>query len=62
MSSPPKKMRKSGIGIAAATLQSESVPNLNDDIPMDEDIDPASLYEDQEGNSYAAHYDLISKI
>ncbi|XP_031624942.1 uncharacterized protein LOC116341786 [Contarinia nasturtii] len=49
----PKKMRKSGSGADGSAptvaLPSESAPNTNDEIPMDEDFDPASLYEDEEG-------------
>lgn len=47
MSSPPKKMRKSGGGVATTALQNDSAQNL-DDFHMDEE-DPASLYEDEEG-------------
>lgn len=44
MSSPPKKMRKSGVAAVSAAQQNEH----SDEIQMDED-DPASLYEDEEG-------------
>lgn len=50
MSSPPKKMRKSGGGTSAAQAHSEPAVNpSNNDIDMDEDLDPAAMYEDEEG-------------
>lgn len=49
MVSPRKKIRKSGNGDAAAAMQSEPVEKSNVDIPMDEDVDSAALYEDEEG-------------
>lgn len=49
MSSPPKKMRKSGVTATIAAIQSEPAQNSNEDIQMDEDLDPASMYEDEEG-------------
>lgn len=50
MSSPPKKIRKSGGGgITSMALQNEPAQIVNDDILMDEDLDPAALYEDEEG-------------
>lgn len=51
MSSPPKKIRKSGGGGFVAS-QSEAAQNPSDDIQIDEDLDPASLYEDEEGEVY----------
>lgn len=48
MSSPPKKIRKSGS--ATVTLQNESTRSPTNEMPMEEDLDPASLYEDEEGN------------
>lgn len=47
MSSPPKKMRKSG-GAATAAVQYEPAQNMADEIQIDEE-DPSSLYEDEEG-------------
>lgn len=46
MSSPPKKMRKSGGAATTVTLQNELAQNSND-----EDLDPAALYEDEEGTN-----------
>lgn len=49
MSSPPKKVRKSGGGASAAPVQAEPAPNPSNDVDMDEDLDPAAMYEDEEG-------------
>lgn len=49
MSSPPKKMRKSGGGASVAPVQAEPVSNPSNDVDMDEDLDPAAMYEDEEG-------------
>lgn len=60
MSSPPKKMRKSGGNTAASasTVQNDAAQNETarneandpaDHVNMDEDLDPASMYEDEEG-------------
>lgn len=43
-------MRKSGGNVTPATYQNDPAQNLNDDIHMDEDLDPAAMYEDEEGN------------
>lgn len=51
MSSPPKKIRKSGVGNATPmTTQNDSAQIPRDEIQMDEDLDPAAMYEDEEGN------------
>lgn len=63
MSSPPKKMRKSAAGgsggggasggpndsVSAAPAEAEPIANENNDIEMDDDLDPAAMYEDEEG-------------
>lgn len=41
-------MRKSGGAASTAAVQAEPVPNPGD-LEMDEDLDPASMYEDEEG-------------
>lgn len=48
-------MRKSGGGATTVTLQNELAQNPNDDIPNDEDLDPAALYEDEEGANDIFH-------
>lgn len=55
MSSPPKKMRKSGGGVTTVNAQNDTAQNPNDEIQMDEDLDPASMYEDEEGNEQKHH-------
>lgn len=63
MSSPPKKMRKSAAAagggdgtsgnandsVSAATANAEPVANVDNDVEMDDDLDPAAMYEDEEG-------------
>lgn len=50
MSSPPKKMRKSGGSTTAAgTVAQNQAPQMTDDANMDEELDAASMYEDEEG-------------
>lgn len=58
MSSPPKKIRKSGGGASAAPIQAEPVqPATNEnDVDMDDDLDLAEMYEDEEGEQ------LIQKL
>lgn len=61
MSSSAKKVRRSRGGVDASAQNGSttvenahnvSVQNPSDDVPMDDaDLDPASLYEDEEGNS-----------
>lgn len=67
MSSPPKKMRKNAAGggggdgaantsandsaVGAAPANAEPVANDNNDVEMDDDLDPAAMYEDEEGMS-----------
>lgn len=54
MSSPPKKMRKSGAGASTpAPVPAEPVSNPNNDVDMDEDLDPAAMYEDEEGQWFS---------
>lgn len=59
MSSPPKKMRKSGATVAATAIQSVPDQNPNDDMQMDEEIDPASMYEDEEGCKLVAIENIV---
>lgn len=55
MSSPPKKMRKSGgiTAIPSSVAQNQAAQttenDLIDDLNMEEELDPASMYEDEEG-------------
>lgn len=43
-------MRKSGGGTSSAPAHNEPAVNpSNNDIDMDEDLDPAAMYEDEEG-------------
>lgn len=55
MSSPPKKMRKSGgsATVASSVAQNQAAQttenDLVDDANMEEELDPASMYEDDEG-------------
>lgn len=56
MSSPPKKMRKSGgsTAVGSSVAQNQAAQTTEDDMVddanMEEEIDPASMYEDEEGN------------
>lgn len=55
MSSPPKKIRKSGgiTAVPSSVAQSQAAHttenDLIDDVNMEEELDPASMYEDEEG-------------
>lgn len=55
MSSPPKKMRKSGssTAVASSVAQNQAVQtkknDLVDDVNMEEELDASSMYEDEEG-------------
>lgn len=56
MSSPPKKMRKSGgsTAVDSSVVQNQAAQatenDLVDDANFEEELDPASMYEDEEGN------------
>lgn len=55
MNSPPKKMRKSGgsTAVDSSVVQNEAAQatenDLVDDANFEEEPDPASMYEDEEG-------------